>query len=217
MWSSNRRLRVPCLLGVSQQRLCKALASTTKGNYVGPEVGNANNQQPKEQTLRGRRIKAVQDPVQKMVLLHKMLFEEMGCKLKTSKVSRDIAYTTQYSRVSDTTLPILLADARYYTVQELFNRACPAPNPCDGPSLTLSFVSTHFVDTHALGQPQSPRDGYALIQTLFKQHFARDAVRDSPAESPQSDCWIGQVVQPRLSCGISKRQARRWFECVGCG
>lgn len=77
-------------------------------------------------------------------------------------------------------------------------------------------MGSHFVDSHALDQPQSPRDGDAFVEALFQEDLARDAMGDRPTQSSKANCWVGQVVQPRFSSRISKRQTWGWLKGVRC-
>jgi hypothetical protein len=135
-----------------------------------------------------------------VVVVEQMLFVEMSRELEC---------------IGDPGFPVTLANTANNAVDKLLDRTGPASAPCHSTSLALSFVSTQLVDAHTLGQPQSSRERDVLVETLFKQHFAGEAVGYGATEPTKACGWVRQVVQPLLTGGVSQRQSRRRLEGVG--
>jgi hypothetical protein len=184
---------------MSEQRFCKTLAPLPTRTDVHPVVRHRCYKKPYEQSLGWAGIQTVEHPIEKMVVVKKMLLVKVRRQLQC---------------VSDTRLPVALSNRGNDTIQELFNRACPASSPSHRASLSLALVCTQFVDAYTFRQPQSPRKGYILVETLFQQHLAREAVGDRAAEPSEAGCGIRQIVEPSFSGGIAQRQPRRRFEVV---
>jgi len=67
---------------LTKERFGQAFASTAGRYQAAPKVWNANHKEPEEETLKGAAVQTFEDPIQIMILLNQMLFEQLRRELK---------------------------------------------------------------------------------------------------------------------------------------